>query len=237
MKPHETWKVLPHGELERLGDNLYTVVGKLRMPGGETTRRMTIVPLADGRLAIYSAIALDEPHMAQIEALGNPAFLVVPSGIHRIDAGPWKERYPGIIVIAPAGARDRVSEVVHIDTTKPHATPFGDSRVALSYIPGTKQRELAMTVETSTGKTLVVNDIIFNLPEMGGLAGLGLRLLGFHPGRPAMPRLVRKRLVDNDKAVRDQLRVWAAAGFERILPAHGDAIEHPRETLLELAAA
>ncbi len=236
MKPHESWKVLPHGELERLADNLYTVVGKLKMPGGQTPRRMTIVPLADGRLAIYSAIALDEPHMAQVEALGKPAFLVVPSGIHRIDAHPWKDRYPDLTVIAPAGASGLIMEVVHIDSTKAHATPFGDPRVALSYIPGTAQRELAMTVETSTGKTLVVSDLIFNLPKMGGIAGLGLRLLGFHPGQPSMPRLVKRRLVENDKAVKDQLRVWAAAGFERILPAHGDAIEHPRETLLELAA-
>jgi hypothetical protein len=30
--------------------------------------------------------------------------------------------------------------------------------------------------------------------------------------------------------------VWAAAGFERILPAHGAAIEHPRDVLLKLAA-
>jgi hypothetical protein len=235
MKPHTTWSVLPHGDLERLADNLYTVVGKLRMPFGETPRRMTIVKLAGGRLAIYSAIALDEQRMRDLEALGRPAFLIVPSGIHRIDAKPWKDRYPELGVIAPAGARERISEVVPIDAT---VADLGDPDVVLATVPGTDGRELAMTVATPSGKTLVVNDLIFNLPAMKGIAGFGLRVLGFGPGHPTMPKLVKRRLVADDAAVRAQLRAWAEdAGIERILVAHGAPIENPRETLLELAAA
>ena len=235
MKPHTTWSVLPHGDIEKLADNLYTVVGKLRMPFGETPRRMTIVKLASGRLAIYSAIALDEARMRDLEALGRPAFLIVPSGIHRIDAKPWKDRYPELAVIAPAGARERISEVVPIDAT---VADLGDPDVVLATVPGTDGRELAMTVATPSGKTLVVNDLIFNLPAMKGIAGFGLRILGFGPGHPTMPKLVKRKLVADDAAVRAQLRAWADdAGIERILVAHGAPIENPREALLELAAA
>jgi len=117
--------------------------------------------------------------MRELEALGMPAFLIVPSAIHRIDAHPWKERYPQIVVIAPAGARDKISEVVAIDAT---AAELGDPRVRIDVVPGTDRRELAMTVETGTGqdmkKTLIVNDLIFNLPRIPGFAGWGLRLLG-----------------------------------------------------------
>src|SRR6478736_5628596 len=98
MKPHTTWSVLPHGDIERLADNLYTVVGRLRMPFGETPRRMTIAKLDNGGLVIFSAIALDVARMARLEEIGRPAFLIVPSGLHRIDARPWKERYPEIVV-------------------------------------------------------------------------------------------------------------------------------------------
>src|SRR3954465_10949396 len=117
MKPNKEWKVLPHGALERLADNLYTVTGQLKMPFGETTRRMTIVRLAGERLAIFSAIALSEPAMKQLETLGTPTFLIVPSAIHRLDVAPWKDRYPDISVLAPAGAKDKVGEVVAIDST------------------------------------------------------------------------------------------------------------------------
>lgn len=234
MKPHKTWKVLPHGDLEKLADNLYTVVGKLRMPLGYTPRRMTVVRLDGNRLAIYSAIALDNRRMAALEALGRPTFLIVPSAIHRLDAQPWKVRYPELEVIAPEGAGYQVSEIVEVDAT---TVDLRDPRVRIDAVPGTDRRELAMTVETPTGKTLVVNDLIFNLPPVKGIAGLGLRMLGFSPGHPTMPRLVRKRLVANDARVRTQLREWASQGFERILPAHGGPIDNPRETLLQLAAA
>jgi hypothetical protein len=234
VRPHKTWKVLPHGDLEKLADNLYTVVGKLRMPLGYTPRRMTVVRLDGGRLAIYSAIALDDLRMAELELLGVPTFLIVPSAIHRLDARPWKARFPQLEVIAPEGAGYQVSEIVEVDAT---TVDLGDPRVRIDPVPGTDRRELAMTVETPTGKTLVVNDLIFNLPPVKGLAGFGLRMLGFGPGHPTMPKIVKKRLVANDQQVRTQLREWAAQGFERILPAHGGPIENPRETLLQLAAA
>jgi len=233
VKPHDTWQVLPHGDLARLAENLYTVEGKLRMPLGETSRRMTVVRLQGNRLVIYSAIALDDERMAKLESLGVPTFLIVPSAIHRIDARPWQRRYPYIEIIAPYGARDKVSKVVPIDAT---LADFGDPRVKLEPVLGTDQRELAMMVETETGKTLVVNDLIFNLPPYKGLLRLGLRALGFGPGHPTIPKLVKRRLVADEWEVKTQLRDWAGQdGLERILVAHGAPIENPRETLLELA--
>ena len=225
-----TWKVLPHGDIEQLAENLYTVVGKLRMPFGETPRRMTIVRLTDNRLAIYSAIALDAARMSKLESLGRPAFLIVPSAIHRIDAHPWKERYPDLAVVAPEGALDKIKEVVPIDTTR---LDLGDPRVQVDAIPGTKGRELSMT---PSGKTLVVNDLIFNLPDMKGIAGFGLRVLGFGPGHPTIPKIVKRKLVADEAAVRAQLRAWASDGFERLLVSHGAVIDNPRETLLALSA-
>jgi hypothetical protein len=229
VKPNESWKVMPHGPLTQLADNLYTVTGQLKMPLGETSRRMTVVKLANGTLAIYSAIALDDAQMQRLEALGTPSVLVVPSGIHRLDARPWKDRYPELVVVAPAGARDKVGEVVGIDRT---SVDLGDPRVRVFAVPGTDERELAMVVD----KTLVLNDLIFNLPRYKGVLGWGLRLLGFGPGRPTIPKLVAMNLVADEPAMKAQLRRWANEGFERILVAHGAQIDNPRQTLLALAA-
>ena len=60
-KPFTDWTILPHGKPTRLDENLLTVTGVLRMPPmGDVERRMTVVRLRDGRLVVYSAIALDE---------------------------------------------------------------------------------------------------------------------------------------------------------------------------------
>jgi hypothetical protein len=232
-KPNDHWTVLPHGSLTRLADNLYTVTGRLRMPLGETTRRMTVVRLSGERLAIYSAIALEESEMRKLEALGKPTYLIVPSAIHRLDVKAFSERYPELIVFAPRGSRRKVDEVVPVDASY---GDLEDPTVQLVTVAGTDDSEFAMIVQTETGKTLVVNDLIFNLPRMSGLAGLGLRLLGFRPGAPSMPKLVMKKLVHDRDAVRAQLEAWAqVGGLERVLVSHGAPIENPRSALLVLA--
>ena len=101
-KPMKEWTVLPHGKLTQVDEGLLTVVGELKMPLGDFTRRMTVVRLDDDRLVIFSAIALDESEMQQLEVYGDPAFLVVPNDLHRIDAKIWKERYPELVVGKPS---------------------------------------------------------------------------------------------------------------------------------------
>ena len=81
-QPLTEWKVLPHGKLTTVEENILTVVGEIPMPLANITRRMTVVRLRDGRLVIFNAIALDEDEMRALEEFGKPAFLVVPNGHH-----------------------------------------------------------------------------------------------------------------------------------------------------------
>jgi hypothetical protein len=157
MKPFEKWTVLPHGKLTALDDNLLTVVGDIHMPVGDFPRRMTVVRLSDRRLVIFSAIALDQDEMQALENWGTPAFLVVPNGYHRLDAKIWKDRYPTMKVLAPAGSRETVEEIVPVDDT---SVDFGDPNVQLVTVPGTSDHELALLVHGQHGTTLVVNDVI-----------------------------------------------------------------------------
>jgi hypothetical protein len=63
--------------------------------------------------------------MERIEALGEPAFLIIPGGFHRLDARPYKARFPKARVVSPSGARDAVSEAVPVDLG---ARPVGGCR-------------------------------------------------------------------------------------------------------------
>ena len=103
--PFREWKVLPHGKLTTVDENILTVEGDIHMPLMELPRRMTVVRLADSRLVIFSAIALDEDEMAALEAYGRLAWLIVPNDHHRLDAKIWKDRYPAMRVVAPEGGR------------------------------------------------------------------------------------------------------------------------------------
>ena len=118
-KPFQQWTVLPHGKLVQVDDNILTVVGEIHMPLMDLPRRMTVVRLRDARLVVFSAIALDEDEMSALEAYGRPAYLIVPSDKHRLDARTWKDRCPEMQVVAPVGARAKVEEVVAVDTVAP----------------------------------------------------------------------------------------------------------------------
>jgi len=233
-RPLKQWTVLPHGRLTALDDNLLTVVGDLPMPLGEFPRRMTVVRMENGDLVIFSAIALDEREMRAIEAFGTPAFLIIPSDIHRMDARIWKDRYRGLRVIAPAGAREEAEEIVHVDAT--HAD-FVDPRVRYVTVPGTEGREAALVVETAYGTTLVINDLIWNMDHRPGFSGWLYRLLGFTGSEPRIPGVVRRGKISDKPAVRTQLEAWSQLqALNRIIVSHGDIIERDPPTVLrELA--
>ena len=102
-KPSRDWRPASHEPWQKLSENLWWVRGPI--PGIALQRCMTVVRLADGRLLIWSAMALDDASMQELEAWGTPAFLIVPSALHRLDAPAYKARYPKLSVFCPRGAQ------------------------------------------------------------------------------------------------------------------------------------
>lgn len=221
-KAMKEWTVLPHGKLTQIDEGLLTVVGELKMPLTEFPRRMTVVRLADGRLVIFSAIALDDPEMQQLEAYGKPAFLIVPNDLHRLDARVWKERYPSMQVIAPAGSRAKVAEVVPVDADN---VDFNDSSVRFITVLGTAGAESALLVRRKTGTTLVINDLIWNIPQLPGVGGWLFDAAGMTGDRPVIPVVVKMHAIKDRMVVRQQLQEWSRLyGLSRIIVSHGDII-------------
>lgn len=232
-RPFQQWEVLPHGKLAEIDPGILTVTGEIHVPMN-LSRRMTVVRLSDSRLAIFSAIALDENEMASLEAYGRPAFLIVPSDKHRLDAKIWKDRYPSIQVVAPDGARARVEKVVPVDTTAP---AFDDANVQFVTVRGTHGREAALVVRTPNGTTLVLNDVVGNIRDETGFGGWVLRMAGFAGNEAQIPRVVKMAVIDDTLSFRAQLLQWAEIeSLKRILVSHGSPIEQdPREALRKLA--
>lgn len=221
----EAWKVLPHGPLEELAENLWWTWGSV--PGMSLKRAMTVARLEDGRLVIHNAIALEEPEMAKLEALGTPAFLVVPSGIHRLDAKRFRARYPSISVVTPRGAKTKVEEVVPVDTTY-REVDVGDPSVRFEPFASLANAEGAMIVRSADGLSLVLNDVVFNMDRKRDLFGfLFTTILGSAPG-PRISRLVKLALVKDRAALRHELeRLAALPELTRLIVAHEKVAHGP----------
>ncbi len=229
------WAVGPHGPVEEIDDGILSVAGEIIMPLGRFPRRMTVVRLAEGGSVIWSAIALGEPEMAQIEAFGPPRFMIVPNPGHRLDAHIFKQRYPEIRVLAPPGAKAAVTAAVTVDAT---TDILADPQVDFVIVPGTDEAESALVVRRSGGTTLITNDIIGHVSHPHGLgANVMARLFDYGVHSPSVPRTIRKFIKDRH-ALAGQMRAWAALpDLKRIIVSHVDPItENPRADLERLAA-
>jgi hypothetical protein len=195
---------------------------------------MTVVALSRGRVAVFSPIALREPAMQRIEKLGAVSFIIVPNGYHRLDAGPWKQRYPKARVLCPPGAKQRVDEAVEVDAT---TDILRDKVVSFIAVAGSGDAESALIVRRASGTTLIVNDIVANVRHPRGIgAKIMARLFGFGVKQPQVPREVKWLFLKDKSALASQLREWAAMPeLKRLIPSHGDVIDGPRLTLERIA--
>jgi hypothetical protein len=216
-KTFPAWRVLPHDPIEELASNLWRVQGSLPMMS--LRRTMVIARLDDGRLVIHNGIALDEPAMQRIEQWGKPAFLIVPSGYHRLDAPAYKGRYPALTVLAPRGARAKIAQVLAVDGALEEFPPAG--AVRFEPLQGIADLEAAMIVESPDGATVVLGDVVFNMDRKRDPLGfLFTTLMGSAPG-PRISRLVKAALVKDRAALRRDLeRLAETPRLVRLVVAH-----------------
>ncbi len=217
-----SWNVLPHDPLQTLADGLWRVEGSL--PRGSLRRVMAVVRMEDGGLLVHSAIAVDEATLDALLAEGEPTVLIVPNGLHRLDAPAYKARFPQMRVICPEGARAAVEKKLPVDGG--YRDFEGDGRVSVELLDGVGEAEGFLAVRADDGVTLVFNDAIFNMPHKAGLEGFIFKHITASSGGPKVSRLGRMLVVKDKHALAAHLRRLAdTPDLRRILVAHHETIE------------
>jgi hypothetical protein len=231
MDSHE--KILPHGDFKEIDDRLWTLDGEL--PHTTLPRTMTVFKMDDGGLWIHSAIALNEETQKKLESFGRPKFLVVPNTMHRLDAPHYKNIYPSIQVVCPQAAIEKVQEKVLVDDTCENA--FRGSEIKVHSVPGVKPIELAYELPLAHGgKGLVINDLIVNVPELKGVSGWALKILG-RIGFFRTPPMTKLILLENKEKFKNWLLKQSQRKDIRIITlAHGRSITEKTSELLMRAA-
>ena len=230
---HTEWKVLAHEPVQKLSENLWRVEGTLDRTSFR--RVMTLGRRADGAVVIHNGIALEAELMAEIEAWGEPKYLVVPNRYHRLDAAVFVARYPSIRVFAPRAATAAVKKATpEVCGYEEYPT---DASVEMSYIPGLGEAEGAMIVHSSDGTTLVLNDIVFNMPHQPGLIGWMMRYITRSTGEPRISKISRLLLAKQPQ----QLKQWLLEQADRsdlcriIVSHHQMVVDRPGEVLRGVA--
>jgi hypothetical protein len=233
----DDWRVYPHGNLEPLAEGLWQISGSL--PRGNIPRNMAVYRLPDGGLLLHSVICLDDQRMADLLSLGEPRFLIVPNGRHRIDAARYKRRFPEARLLCPEAARDAVSQRVAVDAAAdaPEALPRG---VRARAPAGLKPGEVAYEVDVAGGRALLIGDNLMNLRHLPGADGFLFRVFG-STGFFGVTRLTQLLLMRDRAAYAGWLRSLATDDLRAISVCHGDPIteacaERLREAAVRLTA-
>ena len=222
-------RIFPYGPPRPLAENLWQVEGSLPLP---VPRNMTIWRAGDGRLVLYSVIAMHEDGMRALEHLGEPAFMVIPHLRHHMDAPFYKQRYPHLRTLA---ASPVPANGVAIDGSVDELAALG---VRAYRLPGTDHEDIVLDLPIPGGRALCVCELLTNVAPAGVLGRIAARLLG-PPGGPfGIARVVRLREVVDREQVRSWLRAEAArSDLRMVLVGHGQPVLEGASGALTQAAA
>jgi hypothetical protein len=192
---------------------------------------MTIYRLPDGRLVLYSVIAMHEEGMRALEALGAPAIMVMPHDRHQMDAPFYKQRYPGLRVLAPdPGKARRVPVDADLSELK-------EQGIVAYPLPGTTYHEAILELPVEGGVAVCTCELLGNAGSIRGIIGVLMKVLGPPGGGFGVSRAVRWREVANRKEVQAWLSQLAdRRDIRMVLMGHGVPVTSDAAAALRRAA-
>ena len=220
------------------GPDLWTVDHDQRVAGLRLGTRMSIVRLSDGRLWLHSAVPLDEPTAAAIDALGDVAWIVAPNLFHHLHLASAHARWPAASLVSPAALAGKVPWLSTAAAWRPfEATPapaWAPEIVTVEIGGAPKVQERAFFLPGS--RTLLVTDAVFNLTRPEGLWSRVMLTLMGSAGGPRQGRYLRS-LVKDRAAFADAMRAIIGLDPVGLVPCHGEVLGSGAAAAIETAAA
>ena len=219
--------------LRRVAEGLWEIDRPQRAAGFELGHRMCVARLASGRLWVHSPVRIDPGLAAEVDALGEVDHIVAPSVMHDLYLDGWLDRYQTAVFHAPPGLATRhppLRQPRLLGSDPPGAWNADFDQELAGGIP--RLNEVVFLHRPS--RTLLVADLIFNLPRGASLVQRALQSANGVAGRPAVSRLFRLQ-VRHRAALRRSLDRILAWDFDRLLPGHGTILETGGKEALRLA--
>jgi len=192
--------------------------------------RMTVIGLADGGLFLHSPIRLSGGLRAELDKIGNVRAIVAPNKAHHLFVAEYAAAYPGARLYGAPGLPNKRKDLVFFGLLGDEPRPEWKGVIEQCVVRGAPLLNEAVFFHSAT-RTLVLTDLVFNVPE-GGVWGLPIvcRLMGAS-GHFGPHRFVRWAIRDR-KAACESLGYVMRWDFDRIILAHGDIVESGGKEML-----
>ncbi len=198
----------------------------------EIGARSIIARLPDGKLWVHSPIALEPAWRAELEKLGEVAYVVAPNTFHFGHHAEWVAAYPKAKFYAlpnvklPKGGRfdERLSSV---------PPPEWSDAVQITILKASKLFREAIFCHRAS-QTLIATDLLFNLPPTQKVGQKIARALMGIPTGPGISRF-EKLLLRDKNAAKATLKTILGWHWQRLSMAHGEIIETDAKVALRVA--
>ncbi|MEZ4267136.1 MAG: DUF4336 domain-containing protein [Myxococcota bacterium] len=210
--------------LEVIAPDLYVATGPFSVAGVSLGGRMTVVRLPSGDLWMHSPIAVNDALADAVVALGTLRHIVAPSCFHHLYVQGWLDRFPGATLHAPDNLSKKRRDLAIHRPLADEADPAWGGVLRPFHIAGAPMADEWVFIHTPSA-SLIVTDCLFNFrekPEWGWWQRTYLRMTAASGG-VRMSRIFRLAIRDRD-ALRASFEALLAAGFERLIPTHGEVL-------------
>jgi len=224
--------------LEPFGPSLYVANGPtVSFFGFPYPTRMAIAPLADGRLWVWSPIALTPQLVDEVNALGRVTDIVSPNKLHHLSLSMWAKQWPDARLHAPPGLARRRRDLSFATTLADRPDPaWADTIDQVVFRGSLLMAEVVFFHAPSS--TAIVGDLVqrFDPEEAKGWKGALMRVDGLVGESGSTPREWRASFLHRRpaRAARKRVLSWAP---ERLLIAHGSCVSSGATEVLERALA
>jgi hypothetical protein len=194
--------------------------------------RMTVIRLDHGQLILHSPVPISAELRSELDALGPVGFIVVPE-THGRFAAEVSQLYPSARLLAAPKASRRRRRLPFDGSLADQVPAEWAGQVDSLLLLGFRLHEVVLLHRPS--RTLVLSDLCFHIQRSSSaLARTFFRANGmwqhFGPSR-----IIRRAAVSDRAALGRSLERVLKWDFERIIPGHGDVIEHGGPAALSAA--
>jgi len=194
-------------------------------------RNVSVIRLKSGKLIIHSTAPFSEADLSALRQWGTPTWLVEATNFHDTLARQGAAALPDLPYLVPPGFP--LAAKLNGQPLDPPPAEWADEVKIIPIDGMPKINEFAMFHPES--KTLIVADLLFNIPESAGAFTLAfLQLISGIKTYPGNSRMFRSMIKDRD-AFEGSLKDILELDFDRIIVGHGEPIEaDAKETLRKI---
>ncbi len=224
--------------MEAIFSDIWTLTKDQESFGLKIDNRMTVVRLPDHRLWIHSPVRLLPGDQAELDALGEPSYVVAPNRKHYLYLEGFHNLYPKAKLYgAPQLGRklEKLFPKIKLNAELESQTPKEWNEVFDQHLIEGSPVFQEVVFLHKPSKTLITTDLLYRMGSVKpGIIRRAIRLLGFNKPRGLFSEWFMPIPIDARK-LGESIEYILDWDFEHIIMAHGDSVRHQGKAVLQKA--